>query len=95
MLSRRRVFAVEPLGGRGELPTLRPAGSSGPGADPGAWAPVCAARHTRHACPRRPPRPLPLEGRHCALHIEDPLVFGVKPATTSILLSPGPLPCNS
>lgn len=90
MLGRRRAFAVEPLGSRGESSAPRPAG-------PPALEPTPApGPHLRRAPRRAPARSARLgrarlaaslgKGRVTALALGDPLGWGVKPATTSIPL---------
>lgn len=66
MLGRRRIFAMEPLGSRGESPTLSPAGPPAlePTLGPGAPSTSRPTLHTDPGRPTspRPPRGLSLEG---------------------------------
>ncbi|KAJ8798554.1 hypothetical protein J1605_016699 [Eschrichtius robustus] len=61
MLGRRRVFAVEPLGGRGESPTPGPAGTFGlePTPAPGPLSALPAPPSTARPTSLRPPRRFP------------------------------------
>lgn len=105
MLGRRRVFAVEPLGGQGESPTQGRARTFGleptlvpwplfalpaPPAEP---APPARRSPPDLGAPSSPP-PLGRAGDR-VLTLEALLLFGVKPIVTSIPFSPGPLTSNS